>query len=1024
MRLLEFAKRYQWVLMGIGILLTAGLGFSLHYSRDFVQDRAKKEAVKSLKDILADSFAMIDKVEMSANTMVPFIEEKLDKPDSMFVLNTQLLQENPLLKGCSISFEPFFFKEKGRYFSAYAYNTGTEIATEQEGTDDYQYFCMDWYLIPRQLDRRYWIEPYAETSTDGIIVKEVMTSFSQPLHDPNGKVIGVLSVDMPLKWLSDSILSHHPFEESYCMLIGRGGTYIVHPDSTRLLYESILTPTLEGGNPELMRLGRDMIGGKTGSQTLMIDSVKSHVFYTPFARTGWSLALVCPDSVLMRNYYILSCLVIILMVISVIMIFTPVWSRFRRKQTVPTAILLLTLCLSACQRGASDAGSATTVASDGTVTTKFEQTSKMLKEILEKEPDRMINVIDSLEQSGAIGSAFANYERGDYYYAVEKLRTSVLYFQKSVANDELLKLDKRSYYDAFLALTIAEGSLYDVEGCLSAATRGYQNASKDTSLIARNFANKFLDKIGQCQLKLGREEEAAKTYAKAGGESEALALANPNNAVVQESNLAITNNIVVAYMNELDFKSATVWVNQMERALQLAAGSDISMDSYAFYAASVLYNRSILYAKTGHPEEAEITFRDFLATDYAKTTNGLYDKAYFYGETEQWDKLRAAQLQVDSLETKMSISPTLDYVIESVVPTFEVLKQTGYKDKALEKASQIFALLDTVKTNEQKNASAELAVIYETQQKEEQIAAQEASIVRQRYVTAAIISGLVTIALLIFFLLRHFAAKRLEVAHEKLLVAYDQLEETTTAKERYESELRIARDIQMSMVPSTFPERENLDMFASMTPAREVGGDLYDYLLQDNELYFCVGDVSGKGVPASLFMAQTIRLFRALAKQHLQPSEIATMLNAELSENNENGMFVTMFIGLMNLDTGHLAFCNAGHNPPVLGGDAQGGSFLEVEPNATIGLWPGIAFEGEEIETIKGRPLFIYTDGLNEAENRRQEQLGDDRLLKILRDTRFASSRQVIETLTEAVNKHRQGAEPNDDLTMMCLNVK
>jgi sigma-B regulation protein RsbU (phosphoserine phosphatase) len=156
----------------------------------------------------------------------------------------------------------------------------------------------------------------------------------------------------------------------------------------------------------------------------------------------------------------------------------------------------------------------------------------------------------------------------------------------------------------------------------------------------------------------------------------------------------------------------------------------------------------------------------------------------------------------------------------------------------------------------------------------------------------------------------------------------------------------------------------------------------------------------------------------------MMPAEICTRINNALSgEDNEQGMFVTMFLGLVDLKTGHLDFCNAGHNPPVLGGDEHQGSFLEMEPNAPIGLWPGLEFVGESIESIKGRPLFIYTDGLNEAENTRHEQFGDDRLLSSLRDTSYESSRQVIETLAALVEAHRQGADPNDDLTMMCLRL-
>lgn len=248
----------------------------------------------------------------------------------------------------------------------------------------------------------------------------------------------------------------------------------------------------------------------------------------------------------------------------------------------------------------------------------------------------------------------------------------------------------------------------------------------------------------------------------------------------------------------------------------------------------------------------------------------------------------------------------------------------------------------------------------------------------------------------------------------------------TLEQERLRSELHIAREIQTQMLPrENSVTRDDVDICGSLAPAREVGGDLYGYVINEDQLYFCVGDVSGKGVPASLFMAQATRLFLTLAKQGLQPAEICTQMNDALAgEDNENGVFVTFFLGLLDLKSGHLSFCNAGHNPPVIGGTPSHGDFLKMESNAPFGLWAGLQYIGEEIESIKGRPLFIYTDGLNEAENRQLKQFGNERLLSILRNTHFESSQQVIETLAAEVKEHRNGAEPNDDLTMMCIRVE
>lgn len=269
--------------------------------------------------------------------------------------------------------------------------------------------------------------------------------------------------------------------------------------------------------------------------------------------------------------------------------------------------------------------------------------------------------------------------------------------------------------------------------------------------------------------------------------------------------------------------------------------------------------------------------------------------------------------------------------------------------------------------------------------------------------------------------------KALTTAYDQLETAYEQLEQTTAAKERIESELRIARDIQMSMVPTLFPERPDIDIYASMTPAKEVGGDLYDFIINGDQLYFCVGDVSGKGVPASLLMSVAINLFRTVAKEGFPPAYVATRMNDTLTSENNNSMFVTMFIAQVDLKTGHMDFCNCGHNPPILvnelttnGTEAR---FIKMEPNAPIGLWPELEFKGEFIESISGQTLLVYTDGLNEAENTMLDQYSNNRLLEVMRTNKIQSARQIIELLQEQVSNFVGEAEPSDDITMFCLRT-
>lgn len=424
----------------------------------------------------------------------------------------------------------------------------------------------------------------------------------------------------------------------------------------------------------------------------------------------------------------------------------------------------------------------------------------------------------------------------------------------------------------------------------------------------------------------------------------------------------------------------------------------------------------------GRHDEAENAYREYQQTQFSQTMEGLTNASDYLTVAQRWDEAVASYRTImQYLQNELMIY-SLDNIQRYLLKKYRAFKMLHQQDSTNLTARQICEVLDSAIINNRRLDASELHSIHV---RDMEILEAEARSARQRQIYSAVVLIILLIAFSIYNIFRRRAAQKLHKAHVALQEAYDQLEETTTIKERMESELRIARDIQMSMVPGTFPLYPGLDMSASMTPAREVGGDLYGYLLKGQELYFVVGDVSGKGVPASLFMAQATRLFQTLANQGMTPAEICSRINDALSgADNEGCMFVTLFLGVLDLQTGHLSFCNAGHNPPVLGVGDQGGDFIKMIPNAPIGVLPGLTFKGEEIESIKGRPLFIYTDGLNEAENPAKEQFGDDRLLHFLRTCKYESARQVIASIAAEVEQHRQGAEPNDDLTMMCIYCK
>ena len=256
----------------------------------------------------------------------------------------------------------------------------------------------------------------------------------------------------------------------------------------------------------------------------------------------------------------------------------------------------------------------------------------------------------------------------------------------------------------------------------------------------------------------------------------------------------------------------------------------------------------------------------------------------------------------------------------------------------------------------------------------------------------------------------------------------EDLKETTASKAAIENELKVAHNIQMSMLPKIFPpypERKDIDIYGMLTPAKAVGGDLFDFYIRDEKLFFCIGDVSGKGVPASLVMAVTRSLFRNVSSHSSEPGQIATALNKALSEGNETNMFVTFFVGVLNLADGSLLYCNAGHEAPLLVGKGIG--VLPCDANLPLGIMPDWSFTQQQVTIYPQTVIFLFTDGLSEAEDADHTQFGEERILavaeKVLSQQQL-QSQTFIDEMADAVNHFVGDAEQSDDLTMLALQYK
>ena len=622
-----------WVVMFAAVIFIAALSFLFYQSREAVRQEAISHATQILDKTSLRVEGILNRVEVATNMTEWLVMRHPTKADSMFVYSRGMLTNNPDFYNCSIAFEPYYFQNYGRYFSAYSKHSGDSIRTIQGGSDNYQYFFMDWYLMPQLLDHPCWTEPYVDLDV-ATNTSEMVTSYCQAIKNNEGKLIGVINTSLSLNWLSQTISAVKPYPNSYSIMIGRGGTYFVHPDSTKITRQSIFTQTIEDNDTAMANLGHAMQRGEEGIKRMNIGGKDSYVFYKPLGKTGCSMAIVCPESDIFGGF-----------------------DRLRRTvMSIVTVGLLL-----------------------------------------------------------------------------------MLYFFIRIITRELQPLRRL----AKEAETIASGNF-------------------DTKLPELQRT----DEIGQ------------------------------------------------------------------------------------------------------------------LSNSFA----GM----------------------------------------------------------------------------------------------------------------------------------------------QKSLVRYiDELKDTTAEKASIESELQVASGIQMGMLPKDFPtsqERDDVQLYASLTPAKDVGGDLFDFYIRDEKLFFCIGDVSGKGVPASLFMAVTRSVFRTVSAHESMPDRIVATLNATMADMNETNMFVTLFVGVLDLPTGRMRYCNAGHDAPLL--VAPGVGMLPCDPNIPAGFMPSWKYTLQETQIFTGTTIFLFTDGLTEAEDATHALFKMERVNEVAKQAlanHQEEPRQLIAVMTDAVHQFVGDAEQSDDLTMMAI---
>lgn len=309
--------------LSFGILMLTVLVFVLTLGLLFLQSRylIRKEALERATSVLKTTAVRVERnlntVENATNANDWFITENLH-PDSLLAYSHRIVRYNINVNGCSITTEPYTLPQYGRYFSAYSVREGDSIETVREA--EYEYFDKVWYKTPKTLGKPCWIDPFDDYNEGTLSSPELIASYCKPLHDTEGRFIGVISTDLSLRRLAETILAEHPYPHSYFILIGERGNYYVHPDTARLFNKTIFSDIDPKQHADIIALGHEMTAGKQGNLRVFIDGKPCLVCYQPVKGTHWSLGLVCPDSDILQEYHRQAYIIAPLLIIGLLLI--------------------------------------------------------------------------------------------------------------------------------------------------------------------------------------------------------------------------------------------------------------------------------------------------------------------------------------------------------------------------------------------------------------------------------------------------------------------------------------------------------------------------------------------------------------------------------------------------------------------------------------------------------------------------------------------------------------------------------
>lgn len=636
-----------------------------------------------------------------------------------------------------------------------------------------------------------------------------------------------------------------------------------------------------------------------------------------------------------------------------------------------------------------------------------------------KDYNRLMLLADSLESNGSISQAKAYYWRGYASERMKQLRMAEFYWKTALeaAGSSSSQENMELYAQTASRLANMLSVRGDYEGALKIAIPVAERLEKLECDSTSDYLN-LLIYIGCCQS--GLNPNASIDGFERAFQRHLENIENNRSDITYKNAIAGLINIAYCCIYTKNYKDAIKWIDHFGELLsEYEQRPDASADYIDKQLARFDIYRAIALEGLGNKEEASKVYDAFLATNFSHTPEGHINANDYLIAANRWDEAADNYSSLGALMDEQNSTYSLDDIRDLILKKYKVNLLAGRKDTAVAVSMQICDLLETAFAKAKKLDMEEQSTIVRNVEK---ITEQQAEAARQKQYAWIVGIGFLFLGFVIFTLYRRRRVKRIEDSFAELQYEYDELENNTAKREREDTEHRIASEIQETVIrPETLPRHKNLSLYTTHIAGKIEGGSLCDFKLRGDHFIFCIGDVLGKDVRASLMTALVSTQFKTISDYETEPDKIISAINNIIATGRDDLKTVRCFVGVLDLNTGNLRYCNAGHEAPVITGEELGR--LPVESNQPLGAKFDYDYVAQDMVLAPGSMLFLYTDSLLNAMNNERRRFGEKRVLgTALQAMKIDSTpKPFIDNMSEALYHFIGDLPLKEDLTMLTI---